>query len=755
MHAEPEPHEPPVAAQSPGLALASSMGAGDTSPGLDFYRIYGALLKWLWLVGLVFVIVVAGVAAWTFHLVPIYRAECSLVLDANAPQVLDRMPEVVELGGNWSTREYFATQFNVLKSRALAEKVVTRLGLDRDDDFLKVDPKLDEAARAKARIAADPAQKVIDALIIEPVKDSRVIKLAIEDSNPQRATDLVNAIADEYIEQNVDRKLDTTHSAGAWLADQIERVRKKLEHSEQALFQFKEDHDVLTTSLEARQNITSEKLVQVSDAVTKASLRRAQLEAQRGVLKELLDESQREGAQFKAESFQPVADNALINDLKREYFRLTSERAELHEKYLDGHPKVAALDERIAKVKGDIAHAIQNVIGSSDAEYRQVIDEERRLKLILEQAKQEALRVNKLELDYGRLKREKDQTQQVYDLMVKRQKEVDIAGLLKTNNIRLIDTALVPQKPVRPNRVQNILLAMAMGLLFGLGLVVLLEMLDNTVKLQEDVEQGLGLPLLGILPSIPAHARQAAGDGTDRAAMVERDLFVSHSPNSAAAECARSIRTSLLFSSPDRPFKVLLVTSTGPREGKTTTAINIGVTMAQSGSRTLLIDGDLRRPRLHRTFGVPAKDGLSTLILGESKIEDAVKSTGIERLSVLPAGPVPPNPAELLQSDRYVELLRTLVERYDRIVVDSAPVGVVTDGLVMATRADGLVLVLRAGVTQKKAAWRGRRALADVNAHIYGAILNDVNLGSRSGQYYYYYRYGYYPSEAPEKAEAT
>ena len=729
-----------------------SSSSGDPV-GFDFMRIYAALLKRLWLIVLVFVVVLGAVSFWTFRQVPIYRAETTIVIDLTPPQVLKGVSEVVELGSGsfWSTREYFETQYRILKSRALAEKVVARLGLDHDLAYLHIDPNLDPARRADALKNANPIGMVLGQISIVPAKDSRVAVVQIEDTNPQRAADLANAVADEYIEQNVDRKLAATLNASAWLSERIGIEKKKLEDSEKKLHQFKVDHDVLSTSLEDRKNISGDKVVQTSDALTKTGLRRLELEARRQTLKQLLEEQQA-GVEFKAESFRPVADSPLISELKREYFRLQSEKAEISEKYLADHPKRQAIEERIIKVRADIHHAIQVVLDMVEAEYRQILDEEKRLRGFLEEGKQEALKVNNLEVDYNQLRRERDQNASVYDLMVKRQKEVGVAGMLRTNNIRLLDPALVPKAPIRPNRPFNIMLGMVIGLVFGIGLVLLLEVLDNTVKSQEDVEQGLGLPLLGILPSIPSLNAERVGPESLR----KRDLYVGESPTSAVSECARSIRTSLLFSSPDRPFKVLLIASTGPREGKTTTAISIGITMAQSGNRVLLVDGDLRRPRLHRTFGVPSSVGLSTMILGESKLEDTVKQTGIEGLFLLPAGPVPPNPAELLHSERCADVIKFLSEHYDRVIIDSAPLGVVTDALVMSKRADGIVLVLRSGVTPKKVAYRGRKALQDVKAHVYGAVLNDVDLGSRAGQYYYYYyRYGYYPSEPQEVAAAA
>jgi len=720
--------------------------------GVDVWRMYQILARRAWLLVIVFVLTVAGIAWVTIRQTKIYRAEVSMVIELNPPQVLKGVQDVVELGAAnyWQTKEYLETQYQILKSRTVAERVVSRLGLDHDMEFLRIKPNLSPEARARKLAEIDPVERLIERIQVMPVKDSRVVTLGIEDTSPKRAADIANAIAEEFLEQNIDRKLSTTHGASAWLTDQLSTAKKALETSDKALYQFKLDHDVLSTSLEARQNISSERLVAISDQLTKVGLRRVELEARRDALKKILDESK--DATFKAESFRPVAADDTINDLKREFFRLQAERAELAEKYLDGHPKLHAIDERISKVRDDIGHAIAVVLDTADTEFNEVVDEEARLRSMLESAKREALAVNSLEMQYDRLKREREENQRVYDLMLNRHKEVDIAGMLRTNNLRVLDPALPPRKHVRPNLLLNLVLGSGLGLLLGLLFVAVIERLDNTIKTQEDIEGLLGLPLLGLLPSIEL-AEQRTSGGTEET--PNRDLFVDTHPKSSIAECARAIRTSLLFASPDRSFKVLLVASCGPREGKSTCSITIGTTMAQSGNRTLIIDGDLRRPRLHRTFGVPSQQGLSTMILGESDADQAIHPTTVNNLWVLPAGPVPPNPAELLNADRYKQILDQLTSRFDRVIIDSPPVGAVADGLVMSSFADGVVLVVRAGVTNKNSAVRGVRSFLGVKAHIYGAVLNDVALGSRIGQYYYYYRYGYYPSEKYGAAYAS
>lgn len=287
--------------------------------------------------------------------------------------------------------------------------------------------------------------------------------------------------------------------------------------------------------------------------------------------------------------------------------------------------------------------------------------------------------------------------------------------------------------PIRPNVPQTTFLGIVGGLLAGLALAFLLEFLDSSVTSQSEIEERLGLTFLGFVPSIPT------SDGTSK------DLHIHREPKSHIAECTRAVRTNLLFMSPDKPLKRMLVTSSGPQEGKSTTAINLAIAMAQSGQRVLIVDTDMRRPRLHRAFGVPNDLGVSSIVVGEGKLEDAIKTTEVPGVYLLPCGPVPPNPAELLHTRAFGELLETLEARFDRVLLDSPPVGAVADAVVLATQVNGVVMVLKAGVTNRDVARRTLRALNDVKATMLGAVLNDVNLErSRYGDYSYGYSYRYY-----------
>ncbi|MHB8878786.1 MAG: polysaccharide biosynthesis tyrosine autokinase, partial [Myxococcaceae bacterium] len=342
-----------------------------------------------------------------------------------------------------------------------------------------------------------------------------------------------------------------------------------------------------------------------------------------------------------------------------------------------------------------------------------------------------------------------DNNARLYDLVLKRLKDIELSGLLRTSNVRVLDAARPSLLPVRPKVPMALGLALVLGLLGGLGLALLLELLDNSITGQADIEERLGVPFLGFVPTIPDDKLPALG---------KRDLHIHTHPKSSVAECCRAIRTNLLFMTPDKPFKTLVVTSAGPQEGKSSSVINLGIAMAQSGNRVLLLDTDMRRPRLHKAFGVPNDFGISSLILNQGSLDTAVKSTEVPGLFVLPCGPIPPNPAELLHTQVFAELLEKLTQKFDRVILDSPPIGAVADAVVLGTQADGVLLVVKAGHTSRDMAKRAVRSIQDVNAKLLGAILNNINLDDpKYGDYYYYaYRqYGaYYGDKKDEAAQS-
>lgn len=738
-----EPVREPVAVPpTPQQTVAAEQGLRDY---LD------VLLKRRWIVLAFFVVTVACVAAWVWRMPRVYRATATVEINPTTPRYLGNgVQDVAESAASlyWQSKEFAETQYQIIRSRMLAQRVVDRLGLATDASFLGLDKITDPEQRRAAMTAGDPAGRLQGMISVEPVKDSRIARLSADDTNPERAMRIANALAEEYMAQNLDRKLEVTRSASAWLSDQVSALKGKLESSELDLHRFKRENDILTASFEDRQSITSQRLLALNDTLTKVMTRRAELESRRRTLdaarKRVVD-----GEADALEALPAVAQNPLVSQLKMRLLALNEEQAALEERYLDKHPRRAEAETKLVEVRGALAREIAKSVTLAETESREAADTEKELRALIEGVKREAFELNKKEIDYSRLKREQDSNQRLFELVQQRQKEADLTGLLRTNSVQVVDSALVPRVPIKPNRKVILLIAALIGFLGGVGLAFLFEHLDNTMKSHEDIER-MGLPFLGIVPTMK-DADQANASPAERGR--QRDLYAHRRPKSSVAECVRSVRTNLLFVTPEKPLKKLVVTSSGPQEGKTTFAINIAIAMAQSGSRTLIVDTDMRRPRLHRSFGVDNDVGISSMIVQQVKIEDAVKETVVPNLFLLPCGPIPPNPAELLHTARFKQIVAEFGSRFDRIIFDSPPVAAVTDAPILAADADGVVVVCKAGKTLREMANRTVQALTDVKANIFGVVLNDVDVERRGyGHYYYYQKYGYYYGEKPSEA---
>jgi capsular exopolysaccharide synthesis family protein len=686
--------------------------------------------------------VIGAVSLYTLRQPKVYEVAASVIIDANPPRFLDsQVQEVVETGAGtyWYNKEYYETQYKVIVSRAVSERVVEKLGLAHDASFLGLDEIRDPEKRRKAIEAADAPAMLQAKIRVQPVKDSRLVFITLQDVDPERGALLANEVANAYIAENLALKLRMTGSATQWLEDRLESLATQARTSEVAVYEFKKNQDMLTTSLEDRQSMVSQRLTTTNQALTDVKTRiaglRARVQAMEALRKSTLDGA--DGVHW-AESL--AGNSQLIEALKVRYATLHGECAELTERYLPEHPRLLACTDKLKAARVDLERELNNVVVAAQNELQEALAKEKNLGSLLEATKGEAFEVNKKQIAFDRLKRDADTNQRLYDLVLKRLKEIELSGLLRTSNVRVLDAARPTRVPVKPNVKLNLALALLLGLLGGSALAFAVELLDTSVSTQEQVEQWLGVTFLGILPSFGR-----SKDGT------HQDLVVFQQPKSAAAECARAIRTNLLFMSPDRPLKTMLVTSSGPQDGKTTTAISVAISMAESGSKVLLVDADMRRPRIHRAFNLANGVGLSTLILGNGKLSEAVRSTDVPNLFVLTCGPVPPNPAELLHTEAFANLLKEMSVSFDRVVVDSPPVAAVSDAVVMSTHTDGTLMVLKAGRTSRELARRSLRALRDVNARVFGAVLNDLDLEARQYRgYYHYERAGYY-AEKPER----
>lgn len=412
-------------------------------------------------------------------------------------------------------------------------------------------------------------------------------------------------------------------------------------------------------------------------------------------------------------------------------------------RYGERHPDVEQLQQRLTEAEQHLSAEISLAMETLDSE---IVAEKTLLTSLgsaIEAEKINAMELNGLGLEYSKLTRDFGTTKSLYQNLLKRQAEADLSAQLESNFVHWFERAEPRLQPVRPDVPQNTAFGAFLGLILGLMIAVGGVLLDNTVHGQTDVE-AMGLPFLGIIPSINEED-QAPKTSEDR------DLFIVRKPKSHVAECARSVRTNLLFMSTDRALGRLLVTSAGPSEGKSTTAIALAITMAQAGNRVLLVDTDLRRPRLHKTFGVKGESGLTNVLLKEATLEEAIKATDVVGLDVLPCGALPPNPAELLHGERFHEVKKEIENRYDRVIYDSPPVNAVTDSLILSQDVDGTVVVVKASATSKEFVRRAVRQLLDVKANVLGIVLNDLDFDNANYRYYNYYYYSRYSYGSDEK----
>jgi len=756
----PTPSIPPP--PPPAAPDASDLGAGIWE--------YLAIIRRRWLLIVLVVVVSLGATAFiTLRTTKVYRATATVSIESQAPRVLgDSVENVVDMGTGaaWSNIEYYETQYKIITSRDVALRVVKKHQLNEDPAFLGVPP---EARASFKPVEFDAAAGVLQSMLkVEPVKDSRLALIHIDDTDPRRAQMLANAVAAAYVDRNLETMLKNTVDAVDWLSSQLDDAKSKLSKSEEALLAYKQEHDVLSISLEDKQNLIAAQMTEAAQRLMAARGNRIELQARKAAVTEASNVDDPMAIPIEA-----LNNNGLIQQLKQAYATLSVEQGELSARYGDNFPKLVELKAKMDKIRADIAREVHNVIKSVDFELQAASNTEAGLTAALEEFKSQAQDLAVKEIPYNSLAREATNNEKVYEMLLGRSGEADLSRLLRVNNVDVLDAALLPGGPISPRVSLNLALALVIGLLLGVGLAVVLEFMDRTIKTQDDIE-ALGLSFLGIVPSIDtstthgggyyekgghrksAHGKRRKLVALEGEAPIDYDRYVHDHPKSQVAESLRSIRTNLLFMATDRELKRLLVTSPSPQEGKTTVAANLAIVMAQSGSRVLLVDTDMRRPRVHKAFGIERpRTGLSTMVLGESDAAATIRQTVVPNLDVLVCGPTPPNPSELIHTEAFQRVIDDVSARYDRVIFDSPPIGVVTDAAILSKLVDGTVLICKSLHTTRDAAKHAVGVLRDIDAVILGAVLNDLDLlNKKYGKHYYYYyykKYGYYYGDGEGK----
>lgn len=710
-------------------------------------REYGHILwKRRWLVALFFAAVVFSVGLFTLFQTPIYSAEATLLIEPTDPQVIDIKHVLGESFGYESS--YYTTQNEMLRSRSLAARVIQERGLAEESAFFEGSTgpfaALAGIALSPVHLIASwltPARDVseedtrswlvdlyLERLGIDPIPESRLVRLYFSSSDPELAARVVNTHASVYIAQGLELRMRANDEARRFLEGRLSELRSRLERSEAALNSYRREQGIV--SLDGKANVVIDRLADLNQRLTAAEAERIGAEADFRLV-----------GQRSADWLPAVLESTVVKALKEELARLDGEYASLSTRFKPGYPRVAQLKAQIAEGRRRLVHEVKSIAGGIESAYLAAKAREDDLRAQMDAQKAAALRLKDASVEYAILEHDAETARQLYGSVRQRIQETNVAAELRSSNVFIIDGASPPLEPSSPRTGRNLAFAMLLGLLGGVGLALLAEYLDSRLKSPQDVERYLGLASLGVVPDFAP-----AGEGWSRqlAASVKKgrgllappkaktvELVGADEPRAAVTEAYRSIRTSILLSQAGEPPHTILFTSSAESEGKTTTALHMALMFARLGAPVLVIDADLRRPSCHRVLGVRNTPGLTEVLAGH---EGKLRRLELRKteLFFLGAGSTPPNPTELLGSQRMREVLARVRQRFAYVLIDAPPLAPVSDSVVLSTLVDGVVLVVDQLRTPRQRVRDARARLAYARAKVLGVVLNrcDADVGA-------------------------
>jgi polysaccharide biosynthesis transport protein len=731
----------PVSARLPSWELSPR------EPHLYDYLLILRKHQWLILSFMLAVVTIVTIA--TFRMQPVYIATARVEIDHENANILPFQgadPYDVMM----DSENYIETQSKILTSETLVLQTIRNSGLTSRPEFSSPGGPSEAVASGSLANQKLPPElaEFLGSLSVRRVPNSRLMDVSFESTDPQLASRIVNAHIATYMEQNIRSKYEATSQASAWLTDQLSDMKIRVQKSEDARIAYERQNQIWT--LDDKQNITTQRLADVNKQLTDAQSERMK--------KQSLYEFAKSG---NLDAVPQVQNNTSLVEMMKKRSELSADYNDSLSQYGPNFPKVQRLQTQLKDLDANLDSEKQKIVAILESDFHEARQNEEMMAEALERQKAEANEMAGKMVEYNILKREAEANKALYEGLMTKLKETAISSALRSSNIRIVDPAMIPSTPARPAKARNVALAFIVGLVGGIGLALMREYLDNTVKTPDDIESLARLPSLAVVPQFTGSngsgKRQGmlqgfSGNGHDR----RIELVAQHLPKSQMSEAFRALRTSILLSQAERPPQVILVTSALPREGKTTAAANLAVTLAQLGDSTVLVDADLRKPGIGRllNLGTGKYAGLSSYLAGVSSLDlVSVPHPAIPNLVAIPTGPLPPNPADLLSSHKLADAIAELRTKFKFIVIDSPPVMAATDAVILSVLTDGVLLVVRSGETPKEAFTRTRDLLHSVKCRILGVVLNAVD--SNAPDYYYSYRYypysyGYGPQEAGE-----
>jgi len=702
---------------------------------------FAVLYRYRQVAAAVFLLTTSAMVIQGYTTLPTYQAQAQIMIE-------DERATAVPGLGNQETvyyedpEPYYNTQYRIIKGRDLARRVIHKVNLQAVPEFngtatqavtpftmlrdaehrilSMVMPKAPEPPREAPKADEMPDESgLVSAFIghvdVQPIRGSRLVNITFQARDPNFAAQAVNALVDEYVDQNLQIKIEASQNMLQWLENEIDKQQKKMQESEQALTEYRSRENAL--SLDDKQNIVSQRLTQLNDALIRARTAKAQKEA-------VYNQARSLPAGASAENVASIATNPNIQTLKAKIADLMQQRAQLLEKYGEKWPAVQAVNANLQEARAQLDAETARAVQSIKNEYDTAVLEERTLASNLEAAKADVNDLSRKSVGYNVMEREAHSNRQIWESLLARQKELSVASNSRANNVRVVDHAEVPTSPMTSGGRRNWLMAIAIGLVAAVGVAFGLDYMNDTIKTPEDVSRRLKMHFLGLVPSVRGDKHPL--------------LASSHVPHDFG-ESFRALRTALLAKYPNPGTKVIAVTSAQPLEGKTTTAANMAMALAYGGSRVLLIDADMRRPGLHHPLRLTNERGLSKVLIGQARVRDVIQRTVDPNLLAITAGPTPPNPSELLSSDRMKTLLTNLSHGpFDWILIDTPPVLAVTDAVILAPAVSGVTFVIGAEMTRGRLAERAIETIVSTHPKALSVVLNKVDFARNK---YYYSRY--------------
>lgn len=715
---------------------------------VDYFNVI--LKRKKWVIG-TFLTVFLAAALYTFLRTPVYLATATLQITQDNPGSQVSIDDKLSfLTGADAIEKFQQTQYKILQSESLAERIINALRLQEHSDFKELRDKYPE--KSEAELTNLMIEKFLKNLNVKPIRNTYLVQISYQSPDKNLAQQVVNTMADEYMNLAIDRRNESFVLVRKWLDKQLQDMALRVQEAQKKLYRFGQQTDIYI--LDDKDNVVIQKFIELNSLLTKAQAERLAREAQFKQIKE------------KGPDAPFIVNHPLIARLREQLVAQQAKVTALQKIYRRDHPELQAEQAQLVELRQRLQAEVQRLQESVRADYEAATRTERLLTESFNQQKSQMAKLQDNLTDYQILKRDAHTNEQLFQALLARVKEANIAGTMVPTNVAVIDPGRLPEKPYKPKTVRDLGLAAVFGLIGGIALALMIEQMDNSIKSIDDMEKSTGLPTLGMIPLLSANGYQADSrrqflpsalvaklpwrrhngkDQKEDAGSI--NLLVYQQPQSPVSEAIGQVYTSIMLSTSGKPPAVIMVTSPNPGEGKSTLAANLAQCYALHEQDTLLIDCDLRKPTLHRKFGLPAQPGLTNNLTGGAPLEEILRPTLVPHLTVITAGLRPPQPANLLNSENFRELIRELRQRFATIIIDTPPVLGFADARFVSMVADGVLLVTRYNSTNKGAGRLAHQLL--LQAPLIGAVLNGVDNYSHSYGYYHYkykYYYKYYQS---------